>query len=63
MRRRRVLGARRISFPISGGNNIINSISIAFGSGAALNGLPYLAVLWSDPNHDGNPQPSQVLRA
>lgn len=49
------------SFPLSAGNETINSISIAFGTGTALNGLPYLAVLWSDPNGDGNPNDAMVL--
>lgn len=54
------------SFAISGGNNIINAISIAWGgqsqSGStSTNGLSYTAVLWSDPNGDGAPADAVVL--
>src|SRR6476620_2945073 len=53
------------SFPISGGNNVITSISIAWGTPAfpdpTLNGLAYTAVLWSDPNGDGSPTDAVVL--
>ena len=53
------------SFPVSGGNNVITSISIAWGTPAfpdpSLNGLPYTAVLWSDPNGDGSPTDAVVL--
>lgn len=52
------------SFPTVLGSNIINSISIAWGGAApvaALNGLPYTAVLWSDPNGDGSPTDAAVL--
>ncbi len=53
------------SFPVSGGNNTITSISIAFGTplfpDPTLNGLPYTAVLWSDPNGDGSPTDAVVL--
>ena len=53
------------SFPVTGGNNIITSISIAWGTPAfpdpSLNGLPYFAVLWSDPNGDGSPTDAVVL--
>src|SRR6476660_1534089 len=53
------------SFPVTGGNNVINSISIAWGTPAfpdpTLNGLPYTAVLWSDPNGDGSPTDAVVL--
>ena len=52
-------------FPVSGGNNVITSISIAWGTPAfpdpTLNGLPYTAVLWSDPNGDGSPTDAVVL--
>ncbi len=52
-------------FPVSGGNNVITSISIAWGTPAfpdpSLNGLPYTAVLWSDPNGDGSPTDAVVL--
>src|SRR6478672_7817966 len=53
------------SFPVSGGNNVITSISIAWGTplfpDPTLNGLPYTAVLWSDPNGDGSPTDAVVL--
>ena len=53
------------SFPVTGGNNVITSISIAWGTPAfpdpTLNGLPYTAVLWSDPNGDGSPIDAVVL--
>ena len=52
-------------FPVTGGNNVITSISIAWGTPAfpdpSLNGLPYTAVLWSDPNGDGSPTDAVVL--
>src|SRR5262245_2856866 len=50
------------SFP---GNNVITSISIAWGTpdfpDPTLNGLPYTAVLWSEPNGDGSPTDAVVL--
>src|SRR5215216_4520140 len=53
------------SFPVTAGNNLINSISIAWGTPAfpdpSLNGLPYTAYLWSDPNGDGSPTDAVVL--
>ena len=53
------------SFPVTGGNNVITSISIAWGTPAfpdpTLNGLAYTAVLWSDPNGDGSPTDAVVL--
>ena len=53
------------SFPVTGGNNIITSISIAWGTPAfpdpSLDGLAYTAVLWSDPNGDGSPSDAVVL--
>src|SRR3954465_9448127 len=53
------------SFPVTGGDNVITSISIAWGTPAfpdpTLNGLPYTAVLWSDPNGDGSPTDAVVL--
>ena len=53
------------SFPVTGGNNVISSISIAWGTPAfpdpTLNGLPYTAYLWSDPNGDGSPTDGVVL--
>ena len=52
-------------FPVTGGNNMITSISIAWGTPAfpdpTLNGLAYTAVLWSDPNGDGSPTDAVVL--
>ena len=52
-------------FSVSGGNNVITSISIAWGTplfpDPTLNGLPYTAVLWSDPNGDGSPTDAVVL--
>lgn len=52
-------------FTVTGGNNIVNSISIAWGTPAfpdpSLNGLSYTAVLWSDPNGDGLPNDAVVL--
>src|SRR4029078_13609784 len=53
------------SFPVSGGNNVITSISIAWGTPAfpdpTLNGLPYTGGLWSDPNGDGPPTDAVLL--
>ena len=53
------------SFTVTGGNNVITSISIAWGTplfpDPTLNGLPYTAVLWSDPNGDGSPTDAVVL--
>jgi hypothetical protein len=53
------------SFPVIAGNNLITSISIAWGTPAfpdpSLDGLPYTAVLWSDPNGDGSPTDGVVL--
>src|SRR6476659_5267628 len=52
-------------FSVFGGNNVITSISIAWGTplfpDPSLNGLPYTAVLWSDPNGDGSPTDAVVL--
>jgi len=48
------------SFPTISGTTI-DTISIAFGFGAALNGTPFQAVLWNDPNGDGNPSDAMVL--
>jgi hypothetical protein len=42
----------------------IDTISIAFGFGpnaGTLNGTPFQAVLWNDPNGDGNPSDATVL--
>src|SRR5215216_3128027 len=53
------------SFPVTEGNNLITSISIAWGTPAfpdpSLNGLAYTAYLWSDPNGDGSPTDALVL--
>jgi hypothetical protein len=53
------------SFQVTGGNSFITSISIAWGTPAfpdpSLDGLPYTAVLWGDPNDDGNPVDAVVL--
>jgi len=50
------------SFTVSPGAATINSISIAFSTGQRItNGVPFRAVLWSDPNGDGNPADATVL--
>jgi hypothetical protein len=53
------------SFPIEGGNSFFTSISIAWGTPAfpdpSLDGLPYTAVLWDDPNGDGSPTDAVVV--
>ena len=53
------------SFPVTAGNNLITSISIAWGTplfpDPSLDGLTYTAVLWSDPNGDGSPTDAVVL--
>jgi PEP-CTERM motif len=53
------------SFAVVPGQNTINSISIAWGTPAfpdpTLNGLPYTAYLWSDPNNDGSPTDAVIL--
>ncbi len=50
-------------FTVSPGAATISSISIAFYAGfqANENGAPFQAVLWSDPNSDGNPSDATVL--
>ena len=52
-------------FTVVPGSATITSISIAWGSPSfpdpSLNGLPYTAVLWSDPNGDGSPTDAVVL--
>ena len=52
-------------FTVIPGEDTINSISIAWGTPAffdpSLDGLPYTAVLWSDPNGDGDPTDAVVL--
>ena len=52
-------------FPVVPWAEQITSISIAWGSPVypdpTLNGLPYTAVLWSDPNGDGDPADAVVL--
>src|SRR5882724_10281344 len=49
----------------TGSDNTILSISIAWGTPSfpdpTLNGLPYTAVLWNDPNGDGSPTDAVVL--
>src|SRR5215216_4805470 len=58
-------GTAEDSVGVTAGNNLINSISIAWGTPAfpdpSLNGLPYTAYLWSDPNGDGSPTDAVVL--
>src|SRR5262245_30140586 len=53
------------SFPVIAGNNVITSISVAWGTpffpDPSLDGLTYTAVLWSDPNGDGSPTDAVVL--
>ncbi len=53
------------SFAVLPGFNTITSISIAWGTPAfpdpSLIGLTYTAVLWSDPNNDGDPTDAVVL--
>lgn len=53
-------------FTVSGGNNMIMSISIAWGTpnfpDLSLNGLTYRAVLWNDPLGTGDPN-NAVLAA
>ena len=52
-------------FAVVPGAETITSVSIAWGSTAffdpSLDGLPYLAILWSDPNGDGDPSDAIVL--
>lgn len=52
-------------FTVTGGNNIINSIAIAWGTPSfpdpTLIGLTYTAYLWNDPNGDGSPTDATVL--
>ena len=52
-------------FAVVPGAETITSVSIAWGSPTffdpTLDGLPYLAVLWSDPNGDGDPSDAVVL--
>ena len=52
-------------FAVTGGNNLITDIAIAWGTPAfpdsSLDGLAYTAVLWSDPNGDGSPTDAVVL--
>ena len=52
-------------FAVVPGNETITSVSIAWGTAAfpdpSLNGLSYTAVIWSDPNGDGNPSDAAVL--
>lgn len=52
-------------FTVTGGNNVITSIDIAFGTplfpDPTLNGLSYTVALWADPNNDGNPTDAVLL--
>ena len=54
-------------FAVAPDGNVIASISVAFGSpnkaadNAALIGLPYTVLLYSDPNGDGNPSDATLL--
>ena len=50
-------------FTVTGGNNVITSISIAWGGPGdfSLNGLSYTAVLWNDPIPDGVPNDPPVV--
>ena len=52
-------------FAVIPGNETINNVSLAWGTPVlpdpTLNGLPYTAVLWSDPNGDGSPTDAVVL--
>ena len=53
------------SFTVLPGAETITSLSIAWGSpnfpDPTLDGLPYLAVIWSDPNGNGDPIDGHVL--
>ena len=53
------------SFTVLPGAETITSVSIAWGSPSdpdpSLDGLPYLAVIWSDPDGDGDPADAHVL--
>ena len=52
-------------FTVVPGADTITSISIAWGSPTrfdpSLDGLPYLAILWSDPNEDFDPTDAMVI--
>ncbi len=52
-------------FTVIPGYETINNVSLAWGTPAfsdpTLNGLPYTAILWSDPNGDGSPTDAVVL--
>jgi hypothetical protein len=52
-------------FSVIGGNDMIGSVSIAWGSpffpDATLNGLAYTVAIWSDPNNDGDPSDAVLL--
>ncbi len=52
-------------FAVIPGDQIITNVSLAWGSPVlpdpTLNGLPYTAILWSDPNGDGSPTDAVVL--
>ncbi|MBA3832990.1 MAG: hypothetical protein H0X34_14060 [Chthoniobacterales bacterium] len=52
-------------FTVTPGNSTITKVSIAWGTpffpDPTLNGLSYTAVIWSDPNGDGDPSDAVVL--
>ena len=54
-------------FAVIPGQNVIESVSIAWGTPAnstdasLLNGLPITAAIWSDPNGDGNPSDGKLI--
>jgi hypothetical protein len=52
-------------FNVIGGNNMIGSVSIAWGTpfypDSSLNGLNYTVAIWADPNNDGNPSDAVLL--
>lgn len=52
-------------FNVTPGNTMIGSVSIVWGTplnpDPTLNGLSYTAVIWSDPNSDGDPSDATVL--
>jgi hypothetical protein len=52
-------------FAVIPGQETINQVNIAWGSPVffdpTLDGLPYTAAIWSDPNGDGNPDDAQLL--
>jgi hypothetical protein len=48
-------------FAVIPGSETITSVSIAWGTGERLDGLPYTVAVWSDPNGDGNPTDAVLL--